>query len=62
MAWQTYYVRFIIVYKDGQRSESGLINLQITKSIIEVTKLLITQIKTSKIRLHLLLGVVIPSN
>lgn len=23
MAWSTYYVRYIIVYADGQRSESG---------------------------------------
>jgi hypothetical protein len=23
MAWSTYYVRYIIVYQDGQRSESG---------------------------------------
>jgi hypothetical protein len=23
MAWQTYYVRYTIVYSDGQRAESG---------------------------------------
>jgi hypothetical protein len=37
MAWQTYYVRFIIVYKNGQRSESGAnLNLESASESIAI--------------------------
>ena len=40
MAWQTYYVRYTIVYSDGQRSESGTnLNLE-SQSESQATDLL----------------------
>jgi hypothetical protein len=40
MAWNTYFVRYIIVYADGQRSESGTnLNLESTSESMAIETL-----------------------